>query len=98
MAKHTILLTIKETLASDDNVEECIIKKCENEFIKECLEVYKKKYFKKYQAVELILKGYTHREAAEKLSDGRTQAGKNYNHFLEFARKRAIEKEIVIND
>ena len=89
--------TIMDTLTNGNNVDDYMEKQCENEFIQECLHEYKKKYFKKYESVVLVLQGLTHREVAKYVSYGRTQVGKNYNHFLEFVQQKA-KKEGLINN
>ena len=89
--------TIMDTLTDGNNVDDYMEKQCENEFIQECLNEYKEKYFKKYESVVLVLQGLTHREVAKYVSYGRTQVCKNYNHFLEFVQQKA-KKEGLINN
>lgn len=86
--------TLESVLTVGNNVEEYMEKKCNTEFMQECLKEYKTKYPKRHLSALLILQGLTHRETAKITSYSRTQCSNNYNHFLEFSRKKA-EKELI---
>ena len=77
------------------NIEEEIMAKTVKEFSKKCLKEYKEKHERKYMAVELILKGYTIREAEKYLPYGRQMASQYYKHFCNYLKQRAITEGIL---
>lgn len=86
-----------DTMSIGNNVEEHMDSIMETEFMEECLREYKVKYAKKYESAYLILNGMTQRETSKVVGVCRTQCQNNYNHFIKFAKEKAIKDGLLNN-
>ena len=88
--------TIKDSIADETvNIEEEIMNKAIKKFSKECLKDYKEKHEKKYMAIELILQGYTQRQAKEMLPYSQQTICSYWLHFKNYLKQRAITEGIL---
>ena len=76
--------TFLNTLTSDDNIEEYIMKKYKNEFLNSCINEYKIKYPEKFKAIELILNSINYRDAGKMLNCSRQTICNRYQEFIKF--------------
>lgn len=88
-------MTIIETIRSNDDTEEIIMKKVEKEFILDYLEYCKEKTPRRYEQVELLLKGYNTLEAAEILQCSHQTISQNFKRFCKGIKEKAIMEGIV---
>lgn len=88
-------MTIIETIRSNDDTEEIIMKKVEKEFILDYLEYCKEKTPRRYEQVELLLKGYNTLEVAEILECSHQTISQNFKRFCKGIKEKAIMEGIV---
>lgn len=88
-------MTIIETIRSNDDTEEIIMKKVEKEFILDYLEYCKEKTPRRYEQVELLLKGYNTLEVAEILECSHQTISQNFKRFCKGIKEKAIIEGIV---
>lgn len=88
-------MTIIETIRSNDDTEEIIMKKVEKEFILDYLEYCKEKTPRRYEQVELLLKGYNTLEVAEILQCSHQTISQNFKRFCKGIKEKAIIEGIV---
>lgn len=88
-------MTIIETIRSNDDTEEIIMKKVEKEFILDYLEYCKEKTPRRYEQVELLLKGYNTLEVAEILQCSHQTISQNFKRFCKGIKEKAIMEGIV---
>lgn len=88
-------MAIIETIRSNDDTEEIIMKKVEKEFILDYLEYCKEKTPRRYEQVELLLKGYNTLEVAEILQCSHQTISQNFKRFCKGIKEKAIMEGIV---
>lgn len=88
-------ITTMDTIKSELDTEEIIMQKVEKEFILDYLEYCKEKTPRRYEQVELLLKGYNTLEVAEILECSHQTISQNFKRFCKGIKEKAIMEGIV---